>query len=304
MKQNIVRNQNGLLSAINLAIAGYTKHAAVIVLAVNHGAALALSRTQAIAARDAYDNGKGDLRDYRLLLNAKALETRQFSMLAKDILRPALGRKYSANWIGTGFTGSLEVPYKPDELEPMVESLDSFLTANPDKESASSNITALKANELYLALYGARSAVIGQEAANRTLLENQNSKFDTISKRLRGMVKELSQVLPPLDSRWLDYGFQIPGLQETPDRPGKITAILLGNNAVAVKWQAAARAEYYRVWVKVNGVDQDLRVVGSPLDLDFTIEGLPLNAVVQIGVSAINNGGESAVSELVPVTIV
>jgi fibronectin type 3 domain-containing protein len=81
-----------------------------------------------------------------------------------------------------------------------------------------------------------------------------------------------------------------------------VIAVLIGPNAVAVKWTGAARAEYYRVWKKVVGVDEEFIALNSPHDLDYTIEGLPANATVQIVVTAVNNGGESAKSEVVTVT--
>ncbi len=62
---------------------------------------------------------------------------------------------------------------------------------------------------------------------------------------------------------------------------------------MALKWDAAARADYYRVFKKVLGVDEDFVAVGSPADLDFTIENLPANATVEIQISAVNTGGES-----------
>jgi hypothetical protein len=53
----------------------------------------------------------------------------------------------------------------------------------------------------------------------------------------------------------------------------------------------------------VVGVDEDFIVVGSITDLDFTLEGLPTGATVQIAVSASNNGGESARCEAVSVVM-
>ena len=69
----------------------------------------------------------------------------------------------------------------------------------------------------------------------------------------------------------------------------------------AVKWDQSARAGHYRVWKKVVGVDENFISVGSPSDLDFTIENLPAGKTIQIAVSAVNNGGESLKSEVVTI---
>ncbi|MDB6024436.1 MAG: hypothetical protein JWM68_659, partial [Verrucomicrobiales bacterium] len=41
--------------------------------------------------------------------------------------------------------------------------------------------------------------------------------------------------------------------------------------------------------------------VGSPADLDFTLENLPAASTVEIYISAVNNGGESQLSEKVTI---
>jgi len=53
----------------------------------------------------------------------------------------------------------------------------------------------------------------------------------------------------------------------------------------------------------VVGVDTEYLTVGSRSELDFVIEGLPAGAQVEIVVSAINNGGESAKSEKITVVM-
>lgn len=71
---------------------------------------------------------------------------------------------------------------------------------------------------------------------------------------------------------------------------------LIGPTAVAVKWDPSTRAGYYWVWIRVHGPNTDYTVVGTPADLDFTIENLPSNSTIEVMVTAVNNGGESPVS--------
>jgi hypothetical protein len=56
------------------------------------------------------------------------------------------------------------------------------------------------------------------------------------------------------------------------------------------------RAEHYRVWKRVIGVEAEFVNVDSPTDANFTLENLPAHASVEIAVSAVNNGGESDLS--------
>lgn len=93
----------------------------------------------------------------------------------------------------------------------------------------------------------------------------------------------------------------MPGADEIPDVPGNISAVLVGPNAVSLKWPASARGAYYRLWKRVVGMDKERVAVGSPGDLDFTLEALPNNATIELAVSAVNNGGESGQSTVVTV---
>lgn len=88
------------------------------------------------------------------------------------------------------------------------------------------------------------------------------------------------------------------GAKAIPAVPQNVIATLIGATSVSLKWDASARAAYYRVWKKVVGVDEEYLPVGSPGDRDFTLEGLPANAQVELLVSAVNNGGESQKSTL------
>ena len=118
---------------------------------------------------------------------------------------------------------------------------------------------------------------------------------------MRGLISELETVLDPNDSRWLAFGLNIPGAPATPDVPSHVTATLTGSTA-AMKWNAGARADYYRIWQKVHGVDDDYVSVGSAADLDFDVSSLPANSTVELAVSAVNDGGESQLSAAVTVT--
>ncbi|MFN7140419.1 MAG: fibronectin type III domain-containing protein [Limisphaerales bacterium] len=104
-----------------------------------------------------------------------------------------------------------------------------------------------------------------------------------------------------MDSHWLSFGLNRPGAKQRPPTPQNVTAVLVGTNAIAVKWANTPRAERYRVWRRIVDQEPALVPIGSPADLDYTMEGLPSNSLIEIAVSAINNGGESATSTPIPV---
>jgi hypothetical protein len=111
-------------------------------------------------------------------------------------------------------------------------------------------------------------------------------------------------LIGPLDSRWLAFGFNMPGAEETPDTPENVTARSLVAGEVAVQCIAAPRADHYRVYTRVvGGASQDFVAVGSPTDPNLTLTGLTSGVQMEVCMSAVNNGGESAKSQAVTVTV-
>jgi hypothetical protein len=301
MKQNIPQNETGLLSRSATAINGANQHTVTIPLVYNNGAALAARRTAAINSRDARDAGLQEFRTAQTQHEQKAAEVRTFSMLTRDLLRPSYGYKYSQAWAGTGFTNKLVIPSSLTKLETLVESLAGFLTDNPGKESSSSGVTAVIAEGLHTDLSTLRHAVQGKETALRTRTQEKRAKFADLRQTLTAQARELKELIPADDLRWKDYGLNIPAIKERPATPTNITVVLIGPNALSVKWDRSARAEYYRVWMRIIGVGTEFAVAGTPADLDMILESLPSNATVELALSALNNGGESARSEVIAV---
>lgn len=70
-----------------------------------------------------------------------------------------------------------------------------------------------------------------------------------------------------------------------------------GPGEVVADWSDAPRADRYRVWKQVVGVDAEFVAFGTPTDSDFTLTGLPSGATVKVRVTAVNDAGESEASE-------
>lgn len=226
----------------------------------------------------------------------------QFIRVTRDVLKPVLGYTYSNNWAPLGFTNGLSIPARIAPVNTMMQAIRGYLTANPTKENAGANVTAAQATILFNALNTAQQALATHEMNLETLITNRDAQATLVRGRVRQLTKELTNVLTPMDARWLRFGLNQPGLKERPGIPGKVAVTLRAGNVISVKWKAAIRAERYRVWMKIVGVDADALLVGSPADLSFTIENLPAGATVEISVSAVNNGGESVRSEVLTVS--
>jgi hypothetical protein len=300
VKDNTIPRSNSALLASGLnAVAGATQFGIAVGLKQNTQADIQTDLDAFVAARDASVVGKAVLRTRRTVVNSVATSGRNFLMEARDTLKRRFGRRHSPAWEVAGFVRSLVVSRSPVKIQESLQLMQTYLAANPDAQNDGLDVTAARAGGLFTNLQAARASASTQKVDTGNLLQARNTAARELGQRLSGLLAELNQLLGPLDERWLGFGFKKPGAKATPEAPQGVTAVLIGPTAASIKWQAALRAEHYRVWKKVAGVDTEFVAVGSPADLDFTLESLPAQATIGIAISAVNNGGESALSGVI-----
>jgi hypothetical protein len=252
-------------------------------------------------ASDAYEQSRIVMLTLKSDLRDNFAAARVFLGSARDVLRLVYGNFYTEQWDPTGFVGSLTIPSLQGDIVALIRAMSRFLAANPTLEHAGLNVTAARAQTLYNALDAGIGAVNAQRTQVQNLKAARDMAADQLRKRVRGVVMELRQVLDDLDPKWLAFGLNMPGAEETPEAPTNVSASLIAPNTASIKWDGPPRTEYHRVWKKVLNVDADFVAVGTPIDVDFTLEELPRNAQIQVAVSAVNNGGESELSEVITI---
>ncbi len=301
MKNTVPQTIAALLAAANKAAFGASLFETALPLLQNKQVNINADIDALVDAIVAHGNGKTELSTRRDTARTKLETSRSFLTLGRDNFKPALGSEYNQSWDNTGLVGSLTIPRAYDEVTPVLLAFKNFLTSNPAMEVESKDITADKADELFTQLTAAVNAISQQEVIVGQLMEVRDEKSKQLSKRLSDLIQELHMRLDGLDQRWKAFGFNMPDAFETPDSVEHVTATLIGPTAAALKWDSTARAQYYHVFKRVQGVDEDYVLVGSPADLDFTIENLPSGKQIDIVVSAVNNGGEGQRSEAVTI---
>jgi len=303
MKQLKITTIAGLINQGGVLVGAATDLGAILDLHHNDKDKINEDLTNLIMAVGGHEQAKADLYDRRTALKTTASTTRTHLRKGRDVLKPFFGYTYSNLWTQLGYSNdSLEITDKPEDQQAMLQALRTYYTSHPTFEVPLLNLTAAHTDAVILALRAAQNAVAAQETAVETAMNIRDEKAAAMRTRVSMVVDELSQVLGPLDPRWLTFGLNMPGADETPDQVTGVKVTLIGPTAAAMKWNASARAQYYRVWMKVHGADGDYLAVGSPADLDFTIENLPANSTIDIVVTALNDGGESPVSEVVTIT--
>lgn len=299
--RRVPNQMSGLLSQSTTMASAVAEHGTALDLKHTTALAITTARNAVVNANTSLTAAQDLLRQRYAALAALCKEMRRLGMLAREALKPTFGYAYSTAWNGVGFLDSMAIPSKVTKLETMAETMKIFFADNPTLE-LTPRVTSVRAGELYNAISNARTAVESQKTVVKELLKDRDEKVAVLYDLLLVLVGELDITMDPLDARWLSFGLAIPGIPKTPEVPTGLAAMLIGVNGASVKWNRSTRAKYYRVWKKVIGVDDDFIPVGTPADLDFTLEGLPGNATIEIAVSAANGGGESDRSVVAVVT--
>ncbi len=267
VKQNLEATVRAAITATNTAEA-------------NYAAAKATKKTLTTAVTIADSNGKA------------------FIGTARSVLEPTLGTQPGTEWEPVGYPdNSLALPTTQAERQALLGKMKDYFTANPARENAPLVITAAQAGILFTALSDARSAA---NEGNTNVVDKKNLRDAAVTalrKRMRGLIGELETLLEDDDARWYAFGLNPPGAPATPDIPEGLVLSGNGAGAVAADWSDAARADHYRVWKQVVGVDAGFVAAGSPTDSDFTLTGLPSGATVKVYLTAVNGAGESTPSE-------
>ena len=298
MKQKRLVTIPELIEAGVRASGGATETAATITLVLNTKVTIDSDTAALIEARNLHVVANAELKGRKAVLKSLKAASREYIAAVRDTLKRTLGTRISPAWDTTGFVGSFEIPTTMAGLKDRLHALKTFLTNNPALEFPAFDVTAARATILLDELIASDVGLNAHKAIVGTALDTRRKKETALRRRLSGLVNELGQQIDPLDQRWTAFGLNKPGAKETPEIPTDVVVTLIGSTAAAIKWPKSARADHYRVCLKIKGIDEGFVEKGRPVDPDFTLEGLPSNAAVEIAISAVNNGGESALSEV------
>jgi hypothetical protein len=220
-----------------------------------------------------------------------------FITAARDVLKQTLGSRYSQAWNEVGYiSGSLAVPATVDGRLALVKSIELYLTAHPAHEIVPL-ITHQKAATVYDALNDAISALNTAWSDQREKKNARDAAAVALQERLRNLSRELMQFLSDTDPRWLEFGFNVPADDETPDVPEDLVVLPGSSGHLVAHWPASARADRYRLFKQVVNVDQDFVYVDTITDTSKDMNTFTPGAHVKVRVTAVNEAGESLPSD-------
>lgn len=218
------------------------------------------------------------------------------------LLKNYLGNQWNSQWQAAGFTGgSLAMP---DDPLPMLGELSAYFNEHATQQNPQLGITAAACQTRKTALTLARAeanqgvqALGGAKAAN-------DAAVKTLYKRMTSLRSELDHLLSDDDPRWYAFGFDRPS---DGWGPGPVEHLVLtpgGAGMVFADWEDARRAERYRVFKQVAGVDTEpVEVTSTATDSQYNLSGLPSGATVTVKVVAVNSAGDGAMSATAMVVV-
>lgn len=252
----------------------------------------------ALAAARSSEAGYGTAQVNRKTANsaliAADLAARTFIANSRKRLSKYFGDSYNTEWGAAGWpNNSTAIPSTQDERFNLVDSIKLHLTANPAHASVDMDVTVAIADATYTALSDARAALDQKVTAVGVAKVARDTAEVNLRKRMNGLIAELAIVLADDDPRWHTFGLNAPADPATPEPPTFTTLVPGVAGTLLVDWDDALRADHYRVWIFIVGVDTDWRAVQSPGDSDATLSGLTSGQTVKVRVTSSNAAGES-----------
>ena len=294
---------NPLPNAILLLLALAARMKAGI---INHGVAIGLLQNSQTGFDIDFSAAKAAMKAFGSAEKAKAEAFKavqtlddaayDFELLARNVLAPILGNRWSQAWVDTGFPHqSTGVPKTMDERYQLLDELEDYFTKHPTYEVNTLNlvVTATKAGLLYSQLTAARAAVNDADTAVKQKKIDYAAAVNVLRNRMRGTINELGQKLGPLDPLWRAFGLNQPGADTTPDVPTGLTLQAGSAGMIMATWDFAAGGARYHVWLQIVGVDPAYRNVATVYALTDTLTGQPSGKTANVRITAVNAAGES-----------
>ena len=285
------------------AFQGATTIGSSIPLLINTAALIGTDREDLKSAQALFQTNASAMTALHEAIESARSQAFDFATHARDVIKFYCGRSFNQSWRSAGFINSIAIPQTEARLHALLESLQTYFLANPGHENPELQVTAAKAGTLLTALNTARSAIDAQKESIDGSRTDRDAKKKALSKRLSGLCKELSLRLAPLDPRWRNFGFNLPGAPTVPAVPQGVVVTPTVPGELQVTCEASPNATHYRFFYQRPVIDSEPINAGDATDPLFLITGLTPGQTYLVYVSAVNDGAESELSKPVSAVV-
>jgi hypothetical protein len=273
-------------------------HTTFVVYQAERGAALTAQQnfTEATSAKDQLSTDVHNAENH----------ARVFLKAVRAVLVQSLGEDWSDAWTHTGFPNtSTAIPDKQDERLALLEDLRDYFSDHPTMEVNTPvlSVTASRADDLHAEWNDAKLALTEANLAASQKKVLRDTAVATLRARMKSVIAELGQLLDPNDAMWEAFGLNRPGAETTPEIVTGLVVTAGLPHELNLHWGGGVRAERFRVWIKITGVDADFHPVQTVNDKHTTLTGLTTGQTVAVQVTAANDAGESVPSATVTAVV-
>ncbi len=213
---------------------------------------------------------------------------------AQRVFQHLFGKRYSTEWGEGGWPdNSTGIPRKQDKRMNLLASLKNYFTRYPARENGGLGVTSAQCDAKFTALSNARDGLDNEGTNAGNCKRVRDTALTNLKKRMRGLITELGTILSDTDPRYLAFGLNIPGQPVAPDVPAAPALTGGGAGIVMADWPRARRAERYRIFIQIVGVDADFRFFDKVTESEITFSHLTGGQTLKVRLTAANSAGES-----------
>ena len=257
-----------------------------------------------IVTEDAFNAARSAAKAGSDVYQAALVAAYEWLTAARLVLLPKLGRRWSTAWAQAGFiNGSTAIPQRVEERLSLVLALSTFFQNNPTYEVASLGVTAAIATTRRNAAITAQSAWADAEMLQKDTFEARTTACNTLVETMRTLIGNLDKKLGPLDPRWLAFGLNQPGMNQTPGKPVNVAAHTDGSGVIIVTCDPVTLAMRYRWRMLLVGVQTDYILAARSVDPMGMIKDVVPGQRVQLIVQAVNGAAQGVASDPIEFTM-
>ena len=228
----------------------------------------------------------------------------------RKVIEVIHGRSHNAGWASAGFPTKTEVPRVHEDRQALLAAMRAYLTAHPayetslpQKDGPPLAITAAAALAMSTSFQAAFTLINDRDAAQELTKNLRDADQDALYTTVSQTIAEIGLKLSPTDPRWENFGLNIPAAPNVPEAVASVTFTTLSSSQEMLAWAPARRATYYRIFIKVDGVDEDFRFLARDYDFDHILKDLAPGSTISAYIVAANAAGEAPPSPTVTKTL-
>jgi hypothetical protein len=111
---------------------------------------------------------------------------------------------------------------------------------------------------------------------------------------MRGLNRELGQLLAGDDPRWNGFGLNMPDAVGLPEVPENLVVTGGGPGHLLARWDPSPLGERYRIFRKIMGVDADFVLVKTTTETETDLNTFTSGQAVRVRVAAVNADGAAS----------